>query len=181
MNKKCTVFTDRSRRGRGSAATEPGSALGPDWHEGLVLHGAEQVRLCTCSFVLIRSVEGKRLLYLSPSTWLRCPTGCVWSISVRWSRSSLRRSCSVPLSKHSGLIPVRTSRATCNMTLPFPASRLPSRPLSAGPWPVYVRLTNGKTFGCDFVVSATGVIPNTEPFLHGNSVSQLVPVKTWFV
>ncbi|XP_070532147.1 pyridine nucleotide-disulfide oxidoreductase domain-containing protein 1-like [Ptychodera flava] len=31
-------------------------------------------------------------------------------------------------------------------------------------WPVYVLLTNGKIFGCDFVVSATGVTPNTEPF-----------------
>uniref|UniRef100_A0A3B3TSM6 Pyridine nucleotide-disulfide oxidoreductase domain-containing protein 1 n=1 Tax=Poecilia latipinna TaxID=48699 RepID=A0A3B3TSM6_9TELE len=38
-----------------------------------------------------------------------------------------------------------------------------------GSWPVYVQLTNGETFGCDFVVSATGVVPNTEPFLHGNN------------
>uniref|UniRef100_A0A8D3BLG4 FAD/NAD(P)-binding domain-containing protein n=1 Tax=Scophthalmus maximus TaxID=52904 RepID=A0A8D3BLG4_SCOMX len=41
--------------------------------------------------------------------------------------------------------------------------------LSAGSWPVYIRLTNGKTFGCDFVISATGVVPNTEPFLLGNN------------
>lgn len=27
-------------------------------------------------------------------------------------------------------------------------------------WPVYVTLTNGKAYGCDFIVSATGVIPN---------------------
>lgn len=27
-------------------------------------------------------------------------------------------------------------------------------------WPVYVHLTNGKVYGCDFIVSATGVIPN---------------------
>lgn len=27
-------------------------------------------------------------------------------------------------------------------------------------WPVYVTLTNGKVYGCDFIVSATGVIPN---------------------
>lgn len=39
-------------------------------------------------------------------------------------------------------------------------------------WPLHVQLTNGKTFGCDFVVSATGVVPNTEPFLHGNTVSR---------
>jgi pyruvate/2-oxoglutarate dehydrogenase complex dihydrolipoamide dehydrogenase (E3) component len=28
-------------------------------------------------------------------------------------------------------------------------------------WPVYVELTTGKIIGCDFVVSATGAIPNT--------------------
>ncbi|CAF1171294.1 unnamed protein product [Rotaria sordida] len=33
-------------------------------------------------------------------------------------------------------------------------------------WPVYVELTNGKIFGCDFVVSAIGVIPNVELFLQ---------------
>ncbi|KAJ9595969.1 hypothetical protein L9F63_012862, partial [Diploptera punctata] len=31
-------------------------------------------------------------------------------------------------------------------------------------WPVYVHLTNGKVYGCDFIVSATGVMPNTLPF-----------------
>lgn len=56
---------------------------------------------------------------------------------------------------------------------------LPPLPLSESPmlyaaesWPVYVQLTNGKTYGCDFVVSATGVVPNTEPFLAGNKVSE---------
>jgi len=29
-------------------------------------------------------------------------------------------------------------------------------------WSCYVRLTNGHVYGCDFVVSATGVIPNTD-------------------
>lgn len=29
-------------------------------------------------------------------------------------------------------------------------------------WSVYVELTNGKMYGCDFVVSATGVVPNTD-------------------
>ncbi|GFQ78769.1 pyridine nucleotide-disulfide oxidoreductase domain-containing protein 1 [Trichonephila clavata] len=28
-------------------------------------------------------------------------------------------------------------------------------------WPVYVELTNGSIHGCDFIISATGVIPNT--------------------
>lgn len=29
-------------------------------------------------------------------------------------------------------------------------------------WPVYAHLTNGKLYGCDFIVSATGVIPNSK-------------------
>ncbi|XP_021084540.1 pyridine nucleotide-disulfide oxidoreductase domain-containing protein 1 isoform X4 [Mesocricetus auratus] len=36
-------------------------------------------------------------------------------------------------------------------------------------WPVYVELTNGTIYGCDFLVSATGVTPNVHPFLHGNN------------
>lgn len=32
-------------------------------------------------------------------------------------------------------------------------------------WPVYVQLTNGKVYGCDFIVSATGVTPNSGPFI----------------
>ncbi|KAG8438532.1 hypothetical protein GDO86_004919 [Hymenochirus boettgeri] len=41
---------------------------------------------------------------------------------------------------------------------------------SSNDWPVYVELTNGKIYGCDFIVSATGVVPNTKPFLNGNNV-----------
>lgn len=40
-------------------------------------------------------------------------------------------------------------------------------------WPVYVELTNGKVYGCDFIVSATGVTPNIEPFLCGNNVGEI--------
>lgn len=35
-------------------------------------------------------------------------------------------------------------------------------------WPVYVELTNDKVIGCDLVVSATGVIPNSDIFVSGN-------------
>lgn len=41
-------------------------------------------------------------------------------------------------------------------------------------WPVYVELTNGKIYGCDFIVSATGVVPNIKPFIDGNNVSILI-------
>ncbi|XP_068247237.1 pyridine nucleotide-disulfide oxidoreductase domain-containing protein 1 [Palaemon carinicauda] len=38
-------------------------------------------------------------------------------------------------------------------------------------WPVYVELTNGKVYGCNFIVSATGVVPNSKDFLAGNNFS----------
>ncbi|KAL5010043.1 hypothetical protein ScPMuIL_012348 [Solemya velum] len=35
-------------------------------------------------------------------------------------------------------------------------------------WPVFVELTNGRVYGCDLIVSATGVLPSTD-FLQHNS------------
>lgn len=111
-----TFTADRSSRGHGSGPTEAGSALGPDWHEGIALRGAQQLS----------------------------------------RRVSVEYQCEVEK--------ILTSEELLNS----PQQTL--RPES-GSWPVYIQLTNGKTFGCDFVVSATGVVPNTEPFLHGNSFS----------
>ena len=37
----------------------------------------------------------------------------------------------------------------------------PEEPQLGDQWPMFVALTNGKVFGCDLVVSATGVSPNT--------------------
>lgn len=42
-----------------------------------------------------------------------------------------------------------------------------------GKWPVYVKLTNGKIYGCDFVVSATGVVPCSNFEVQGSD-----PIKT---
>lgn len=109
-----TFTADRNTRGGSSGPPEPGSALGPDWHEGIALRGAEQVS----------------------------------------RRVSVEYQCEVEK--------IFTSEELLNS----PQQTL--RPEDGGSWPVYIQLTNGKTFGCDFVVSATGVVPNTEPFLHGN-------------
>ncbi|XP_071752101.2 pyridine nucleotide-disulfide oxidoreductase domain-containing protein 1 isoform X1 [Centroberyx gerrardi] len=108
------TFTADDRRGRGAGPTEPGSALGPDWHEGILLRGAEEVS----------------------------------------HRVSVEYQCEVE------------KICTSQELLTSPQQTLGSE---SGSWPVYVQLTNGKTFGCDFIVSATGVVPNTEPFLHGNN------------
>ncbi|KAM9845969.1 pyridine nucleotide-disulfide oxidoreductase domain-containing protein 1 isoform 2-T2 [Aulostomus maculatus] len=111
-----TFTADRNLRGRHCGPTEPGSALGPDWHEGIVLQGAQQVS----------------------------------------RRVSVEYQCEVEK--------IFTSEQLLS------SSQQTLQP-DIGNWPVYVQLTNGKTFGCDFVVSATGVTPNTEPFLHGNNFS----------
>uniref|UniRef100_A0AAX7V7C3 Pyridine nucleotide-disulfide oxidoreductase domain-containing protein 1 n=1 Tax=Astatotilapia calliptera TaxID=8154 RepID=A0AAX7V7C3_ASTCA len=109
------IFTaDRSSQAYGHGPTDSGSALGPDWHEGIALRGAEQVSHRV-------SVE------------YQCEVEKIFTCE------ELHKS------------PEQTLRPEC------------------GDWPVYVRLTNAQTFGCDFVVSATGVVPNTEPFLQGNT------------
>uniref|UniRef100_A0A3P9CQG3 Pyridine nucleotide-disulfide oxidoreductase domain-containing protein 1 n=1 Tax=Maylandia zebra TaxID=106582 RepID=A0A3P9CQG3_9CICH len=96
---------DRSSQAYGHGPTDSGSALGPDWHEGIALRGADLWGVKKKANVLFE--QGPKMSYMF--------CFCV------------------------------------------------------GDWPVYVRLTNAQTFGCDFVVSATGVVPNTEPFLQGNT------------
>lgn len=41
-----------------------------------------------------------------------------------------------------------------------------SSPERTNEWPVYVELTNGKIYGCDLIISATGVTPSI-PQIHG--------------
>ncbi|XP_010899057.1 pyridine nucleotide-disulfide oxidoreductase domain-containing protein 1 [Esox lucius] len=106
------IATGVDRLGQCRAFEEPGSALGPDWHEGIRLRGAEEV----CRRVSVEYETEVKRIYTQQE---------------------------------------------------FLLSPLASQ--TSGSWPVYVELTNGKTFGCDFIVSATGVVPNTEPFLHGNN------------
>lgn len=40
------LFQDKNAQRHGSGPIEAGSALGPDWHDGIVLRGAEQVICC---------------------------------------------------------------------------------------------------------------------------------------
>ncbi|PKU34950.1 pyridine nucleotide-disulfide oxidoreductase hypothetical protein [Limosa lapponica baueri] len=95
-------------RERPAAASDKlGSALGPDWHEGLHLQGPK---------------ERTTVLGLNPQNTLE-------------------------------------KQVTSQLLSPAQNRML---------WPVYVELTNGKIYGCDFIVSATGVVPNVDPFLDGN-------------
>ncbi|XP_053110004.1 pyridine nucleotide-disulfide oxidoreductase domain-containing protein 1 isoform X2 [Hemicordylus capensis] len=103
-----------------------GSALGPDWHEGLHLKGSKELP----HKVHIESMCEIKKIYLQEDF------------------QHLQK-----------------------VSLVFPKAQQDER--NAEPdqdlWPVYVELTNGKVYGCDFIVSATGVVPNVQPFLDGNN------------
>ncbi|XP_035281268.1 pyridine nucleotide-disulfide oxidoreductase domain-containing protein 1 [Anguilla anguilla] len=104
------------------SAEKLGSALGPDWHEGMKLRGAQEV--------------SRRVHVEYQCEVLKVYTAEEFLNSQHESQESSQ--CGLDPSSETGL------------------------------WPVYIKLTNGKTYGCDFIVSATGVTPNTEPFLLGN-------------
>ncbi|KAE8613012.1 hypothetical protein XENTR_v10007532 [Xenopus tropicalis] len=115
-----TKYTTEPPLGGGGGSV--GSALGPDWHEGLNLKA-------TGAFSHRVHIE---------------------------AQCEVRR------------ILLREEREGLNITaLPFPGE---SDSAPSTDWPVYVQLTNGKTYGCDFIVSATGVVPNIEPFVTGNQM-----------
>ncbi|XP_042326799.1 pyridine nucleotide-disulfide oxidoreductase domain-containing protein 1 [Sceloporus undulatus] len=103
-----------------------GSALGPDWHEGMQLKGAKE---------LSHKVHIEHLCEIK-NTYLQ----------EEFLQSQ-------------------------KVSLAFPKAQQDKRNVETDEelWPVYVELTNGKIYGCDFIVSATGVLPNVQPFLDGNN------------
>uniref|UniRef100_A0A8C1U383 Pyridine nucleotide-disulfide oxidoreductase domain-containing protein 1 n=1 Tax=Cyprinus carpio TaxID=7962 RepID=A0A8C1U383_CYPCA len=117
--KRARYTTDKTGAGQSGATGELGSALGPDWHEGIELRGTEQ------------NSSGVHIEY-------ECEVDKIYTQQE------------------------------------FLQSQLDTNKSELGLWPAYVQLTNGKIYGCDFVVSATGVVPNTDPFLSGNNVKQYV-------
>ncbi|KAJ8381913.1 hypothetical protein SKAU_G00026910 [Synaphobranchus kaupii] len=118
----CTPSAECGVQNQDSGSTKKlGSALGPDWHEGIKMKGAYEVS----------------------------------------RRVHVEYQCEV--------LKVYTAEEFLNSQHEAQQSPQPSPDPSSGPWPVYIQLTNGKTYGCDFVVSATGVTPNTDPFLQGNN------------
>lgn len=97
-----------------AGSLDHGSALGPDWHQGISLRGAEEV-------------------------------------------------------SHNVHVEYECEIEAVHSQEDFMQSPLYTQDSDLGTWPVYAQLTNGKVYGCDFIVSATGVVPNTEPFLQGNN------------
>ncbi|XP_049678458.1 pyridine nucleotide-disulfide oxidoreductase domain-containing protein 1 isoform X1 [Accipiter gentilis] len=106
-----------------AASDKLGSALGPDWHEGLHLKGTKEF----CHKVHIEILCEVKKIHLQQEF-------------IQLQRTSLT----------------------------FPKEEKNVEPDEVL-WPVYVELTNGKIYGCDFIVSATGVVPNVKPFLDGNN------------
>ncbi|XP_040823564.1 pyridine nucleotide-disulfide oxidoreductase domain-containing protein 1 isoform X2 [Ochotona curzoniae] len=125
---KRTKYTTEGRKkeaGGKANADKIGSALGPDWHEGLTLKGTKEF----CRKIHIETVCEAKKIYLQEEF-----------------------------------------RILKKKSLAFPGDHdSKSATVDKEMWPVYVELTNGKIYGCDFIVSATGVTPNVEPFLHGNN------------
>ncbi|NWU94071.1 PYRD1 protein, partial [Upupa epops] len=120
---KRTKYTTEGSEERPVAASDSlGSALGPDWHEGLQLKGTKEFSHKVHLEVLCEV----RKIYLQRE-----------------------------------FMHLQRTSAT------FPKEEKIAEPDEAL-WPVYVELTNGKIYGCNFIVSATGVVPNVEPFLPGN-------------
>ncbi|XP_018425822.1 PREDICTED: pyridine nucleotide-disulfide oxidoreductase domain-containing protein 1 [Nanorana parkeri] len=103
-----------------------GSALGPDWHEGMNLKAAQEFSRCVH---IEMECEVQRILLGDEFRQLNVLAHCV---------------------PHGNAAENSAASGTVE-------------------WPVYVELTNGKVYGCDFIISATGVVPNIEPFLPGNN------------
>ncbi|XP_056408940.1 pyridine nucleotide-disulfide oxidoreductase domain-containing protein 1 isoform X2 [Hyla sarda] len=119
----CKRMKYTTEGGAGQEDGGVGSALGPDWHEGLNLRAAQEISRCVH---IEAECEVQRILLHQEFKGLNI------------SASS---------------VPRREGGATSD-----PAD-----------WPVYAELTNGKIYGCDIIVSATGVTPNVEPFVGGNN------------
>nr|XP_021407730.1 pyridine nucleotide-disulfide oxidoreductase domain-containing protein 1 isoform X2 [Lonchura striata domestica] len=111
-------------KGRPTGASDKlGSALGPDWHEGLHLKGTKEFS----HKVHIEILCEVKKIHLQQEF-----------IQLQWT----------------------------SLTFPKGEKNVEADEVL---WPVYVELTNGKIYGCNFIVSATGVVPNVEPFLDGNN------------
>uniref|UniRef100_A0A8D1XJH2 Pyridine nucleotide-disulfide oxidoreductase domain-containing protein 1 n=1 Tax=Sus scrofa TaxID=9823 RepID=A0A8D1XJH2_PIG len=125
---KRTRYTTEGRKKEAQTkahAGNIGSALGPDWHEGLDLKGTKEFS----HKIHIETMCEVKNIYLQEEF-----------------RISEKKSLIFPKDHHNQSV-------TTDKEI----------------WPVYVELTNEKIYGCDFIVSATGVTPNTEPFLCGNN------------
>uniref|UniRef100_A0ABM5GDU5 Pyridine nucleotide-disulfide oxidoreductase domain-containing protein 1 n=1 Tax=Pogona vitticeps TaxID=103695 RepID=A0ABM5GDU5_9SAUR len=123
---KYTTAESETEERETAGAGKIGSALGPDWHEGLHLKGAKEM---LSHKVHIETLCEVKKIYL---------------------REEFQQSQKVSLA--------------------FPrAEEDKNSETDIELWPVYVELTNGKIYGCDFIVSATGVVPNVHPFLDGNN------------
>ncbi|XP_043569374.1 pyridine nucleotide-disulfide oxidoreductase domain-containing protein 1 isoform X1 [Chiloscyllium plagiosum] len=102
-----------------------GSALGPDWHEGMKLKGTKPIS----------------------------------------HRIHVEYQCEVDKIY---LQDEFTASQKTSLAFPENGSEERKRKTDDESWPVYVQLTNGKIYGSDLIVSATGVIPNVEPFISDN-------------
>ncbi|KAG9471171.1 hypothetical protein GDO78_015525 [Eleutherodactylus coqui] len=120
----CKRMKYTTDRGAGWEDGRLGSALGPDWHEGMNLRAAHEISRCVH---IEAECEVRRVLL------------------------------------HQEFMALNVSASFVHEEGKDSATSDPVE------WPVYAELTSGKIFGCDLIVSATGVFPNVEPFVSGNN------------
>ncbi|KAF7237612.1 Pyridine nucleotide-disulfide oxidoreductase domain-containing protein 1 [Varanus komodoensis] len=169
------------------AAASPGktgSALGPDWHEGLHLRGARKLS----HKVHIENLCEIKKIYLREEFQ---QSGKVPLVFPRAQQDEgMAETDEGTLAMYSCAIVLFSKRYLNGWDCPCDESKrkwiqffedIDAKSLTdmgdiskkqhqiKKLWPVYVELTNGKIYGCDFIVSATGVVPNVQPFLDGNN------------
>ncbi|XP_069765947.1 pyridine nucleotide-disulfide oxidoreductase domain-containing protein 1 isoform X1 [Narcine bancroftii] len=122
---KYTIEGFEEEKEKVEAGEGRGSALGPDWHEGLKLKGTKQIS---------------------------------HKVHVEYE-------CEIDK-----IYPLEEFASLQKKALAFPENVAEERKAEKDEesWPVYIQLTNGKIYGSDLIVSATGVIPSIEPFVINN-------------
>ncbi len=167
---KRTKYTIGQDGGSKKKAEECGSALGPDWSVNLQLTGRDQYKVthameahyCDCI------IEGGLLynhcsvILFSPQTFpqVHIEYECT-ATDILTPEQLQARGLSPSDLSHS-----QSQSGSDNTEASLQNTGTPKRSLEPEfkvkpDWPVYVVLSNGHVYGCDIVVSATGVVPNT--------------------
>ena len=108
--------------------------MGPDWHEGFSLHGTS---------------KGKNVE-------IEYETECIRLLNHAEYLDRISQNTSQGMVFYSNLHLLVQTYDLKIMFVCYPEDS------DSQVWPVYGELSNGKIYGCDFVISATGVVPNCE-------------------
>lgn len=138
-----------------------GGALGPDWHSELKMIGKAFDEVSTFQLSMMFHLLPLTVLALQKYRHIHVEYQCeVARLLTQEEFKTSGLTISTFPSHHNKTADDRSSTDSSEQMDRHPqASPTPEKTLE---WPVYVQLTNGKTYGCDLVVSATGVVPNSD-------------------